>query len=42
VEHGETAMAICRKYGIRLSELENANPQVNVTRLRVGEVLKIP
>jgi tetratricopeptide (TPR) repeat protein len=42
VERGETAMAICRKYGIRLSGLENANPQVNVTRLRVGEVLNIP
>jgi tetratricopeptide (TPR) repeat protein len=42
VERGETAMAICRKYGIRLSELENANPQVNLTHIRVGEVLNIP
>lgn len=42
VERGETAMAICRKYGIRLSALENANPQVNVSRLRVGEILNIP
>jgi LysM repeat protein len=42
VAHGETAMAICRKYGIHLSELENANPHVNVTRLHVGETLTIP
>ncbi len=42
VERGETALAICRRYGIRLSELENANPQVNLTRIRVGEVLNIP
>ena len=42
VERGETAMAICRRYGIHLSELENANPQVNLTRIRVGEVLNIP
>lgn len=42
VERGETAMAICRKYGIRLSELENANPRVSLTRLRVGEILNIP
>ena len=42
VERGETAMAICRMYGIHLSALENANPQVNVSRLRVGEVLNVP
>src|SRR5580658_4561771 len=42
VEHGETAMAICRKYGIKLSELETANPSINPTHLRVGEVLNIP
>lgn len=42
VERGETAMAICRKYGIRLSELETANPSMNPTRIRVGEVLNIP
>jgi tetratricopeptide (TPR) repeat protein len=42
VAHGETASAICRMYGIHLSALENANPQVNVRYLRVGEVLTIP
>jgi tetratricopeptide (TPR) repeat protein len=42
VEHGETAMAICRKFGIRLSELESANPTMNPTRIWPGEVLNIP
>jgi tetratricopeptide (TPR) repeat protein len=42
VAHGETAMAICRLYGIHLASLESANPQVNVRHLRVGEVLNIP
>jgi tetratricopeptide (TPR) repeat protein len=42
VGHGETAMAICRRYGIHLNELESANPLVNVKHLRVGEVLNIP
>jgi tetratricopeptide (TPR) repeat protein len=42
VEHGETAMAICRKFGVRLTDLEAANPTMNPTRIRVGEVLNIP
>lgn len=42
VERGETAMAICRRYGIRLNELEAANPDMNPARIRVGEVLTIP
>ena len=42
VERGETAMAICRKYGIRLTDLEAANPSMNPARIRVGEVLNIP
>ncbi|MDE3098441.1 MAG: LysM peptidoglycan-binding domain-containing protein [Verrucomicrobiota bacterium] len=39
---GETAMAICREYGIRFTSLEAANPGVNLTRLRVGQMLKVP
>ncbi|MGO8764982.1 MAG: LysM peptidoglycan-binding domain-containing protein [Limisphaerales bacterium] len=39
---GETAMAISRHFGIRLNELQAANPGVNLSRIRVGEVLKIP
>lgn len=42
VEHGETAMAICRKYGIKLNELETANPTMNPTKIHVGQVLNIP
>lgn len=42
VERGETAMAICRKFGLRLNELEAANPAVNLSRIRPGEVLNIP
>src|SRR5580692_5937680 len=30
VEHGETAMAICRKFGIHLNELAAANPAINL------------
>lgn len=42
VEHGETAMAICRKYGVKLSELERANPTMNSAHIWVGEVLNVP
>jgi tetratricopeptide (TPR) repeat protein len=42
VEHGETAMAICRKFGLHLNELAAANPAVNLSRIRPGEVLNIP
>jgi LysM repeat protein len=39
---GETAMAIKRKYGIKLSALQSANPGVNLSRLRPGQVLNLP
>jgi tetratricopeptide (TPR) repeat protein len=42
VTRGETAMAICRKFGVRLSDLETANPTMNPSRISVGEVLNIP
>jgi tetratricopeptide (TPR) repeat protein len=42
VERGETAMAICRQYGIKLSALESANPTMNPTRIHAGQVLNIP
>ena len=42
VEHGETAMAICRKFGVHLAELKAANPAVNLSHIRPGEVLNIP
>jgi LysM repeat protein len=39
---GETAMAITRKYRVKLSALQMANPGVNLSRLRVGQVLNLP
>jgi LysM repeat protein len=42
VERGETAMAICRKFGVHLSELKTANPAANLSHIRPGEVLNIP
>src|ERR1700677_440495 len=42
VARGETAMAICRKFGVPLRDLETANPAMNPSRIWVGEVLNIP
>ena len=42
VAAGETEAAIARKFGIRLSALQAANPGVNPNRLRVGQILNIP
>jgi len=39
---GETAVGIARKYGVKLSALEEANPDMNPARIRVGQVLNIP
>jgi tetratricopeptide (TPR) repeat protein len=39
---GETAMAITRKFGVKLSALQAANPGVNLARLRAGQVLNLP
>lgn len=42
VAPGETEAAIARRYGIRLSALQAANPDVNPEKLHVGYILKIP
>ena len=42
VAAGETAVGIARKYGVKLSALEEANPDMNPARIRVGQVLNIP
>ncbi|MGA3267932.1 MAG: tetratricopeptide repeat protein [Verrucomicrobiota bacterium] len=42
VESGETAMGIARKYGLKLSALETANPTMDPARIRAGQVLNIP
>ncbi|HEU6446977.1 MAG TPA: LysM peptidoglycan-binding domain-containing protein [Verrucomicrobiae bacterium] len=39
---GETASAICRKFGVKLSALQSANPGVNLSKIRVGQVLNLP
>ena len=39
---GETAAAITRRFGVKLSALQAANPGVNLSRIRVGQVLHIP
>jgi tetratricopeptide (TPR) repeat protein len=42
VVSGETAVGIARKFGIKLTALESANPGMNPGRIRVGQLLKIP
>jgi tetratricopeptide (TPR) repeat protein len=39
---GETAMAICRKSGVKFSALQAANPGVNLSRIRAGQILNLP
>jgi LysM repeat protein len=42
VAAGETAVAITRKFGVKLSALQAANPGVNLARIRTGQVLNLP
>ena len=42
VASGDTPASIARKYGIKLSALENANPTMDARRLRPGQSLVIP
>jgi tetratricopeptide (TPR) repeat protein len=39
---GETAVGIARKFGVKLSALQAANPDMNSSRIRVGQILNIP
>ena len=39
---GETAVGIARKFGVKLSALEAANPGMNPGRIRAGQVLNLP
>lgn len=39
---GETAMGIARKYGVKFSALQTVNLGVNLSKLRIGQVLNIP
>jgi tetratricopeptide (TPR) repeat protein len=38
----ETAMGICRETGVKFGALQAANPGVNLSRIRVGQVLNLP
>jgi tetratricopeptide (TPR) repeat protein len=42
VAKGETAAAISRKFGVKLSALGAANPGVNLSHIRPGQVLNLP
>ena len=42
VASGETAARISLKYNVKLTALQAANPGVNLTKLRVGQVLNLP
>jgi LysM repeat protein len=42
VAAGETEAAIARKFGVKLSALQAANPGVNPNKLHVGQPLNIP
>jgi LysM repeat protein len=39
---GETSAGIARKVGIKLSALQAANPGVNLSKIRAGQVLNLP
>jgi len=39
---GETAMSITRKFGVKLSALQAANPGVNLGRIHTGQILNLP
>lgn len=42
VASGETAAAIARKSGVKLSALQAANPGVNLGKIRIGQMLNLP
>lgn len=42
VRSGETPTQIARKYNVSLSALQAANPRMNPTRMKPGDVLRIP
>jgi LysM repeat protein len=42
VASGDTPASIARRYNIKLSALESANPTMDARRLRIGQVLLVP
>lgn len=42
VEPKQTLYAISKKYAVSIAEITKANPDINVTELKIGQVIKIP
>lgn len=42
IESGDTFSGLARQYGVRLRDLEEANPGVNPNRLQIGQEIQIP
>jgi LysM repeat protein len=42
VSKGDTAAKIAQDLGVTVSDLAEANPGTNVSRLKVGQKLKVP
>lgn len=42
VEQGETLSEIARRYGVRLADLQAANPRARPKSLRIGQTLTVP
>jgi membrane-bound lytic murein transglycosylase D len=42
IEWGDTWYAIAQQYGVTAAALQAANPEVDPSRLRSGEVLRVP
>jgi LysM repeat protein len=42
VKPGETLASLARRYNVKLSALQNANPSVDARRLKAGQILNLP
>ena len=42
VRKGDTIDGVCKKYGVEMTDLVNANPGVDVDRLTIGQKLFVP
>jgi len=42
ISSGETFYGIANKYGLKFDELTNANPGINIEKIKVGQVINVP
>lgn len=42
IQSGDTFSGLARQYGVRIRDLEEANPGVNPNRLQIGQEIRIP